>query len=184
MNIATIAVSGVQSITETCAVIPAGIVGATVTIRFTDPRWEGLTKIAVFQGCETRDVTMTGETVRIPHETVAQPDHTLRVGIYGVDTRQNLVIPTLWATVGVTREAADPSGDESLEPTPAVWEQIAQRMTELETEVKTLKEESQGVKAHLITILQSGLYAEDRSAEIQALAETLGITSEAQQEGE
>ena len=111
MNIATIAVSGVQAITETCAVIPAGIVGAGVAIRFTDSRWEGLTKIAVFRGCETRDVTITGETVVIPHETVAREDHTLELGIYGVDTRQNLVIPTLWTTVGVTRAAADPSGD-------------------------------------------------------------------------
>lgn len=184
MNIATIAVSGVQAITETCAVIPAGIVGATVTIRFTDPRWEGLTKIAVFQGCETRDVTMTGETVGIPHETVAQPDHTLRLGIYGVDTQQNLVIPTLWTTVGVTREAAEPSRDESLDPTPTVWEQLAYRMTELENQVKILQEKSLEANTRLITILQAGLYAEDQSQDIQALAETLGITSEVQQEGE
>lgn len=138
MNIATIAVSGVQAIAETYAVIPAGIVGATVTIRFTDQRWEGLTKIAVFQGCEARDVTITGETVVIPHETVARAEHTLRLGVYGVDTGNNLVIPTLWATVGVTRESADPSGDESLEATPAVWAQIAQRMTELEQAFESL----------------------------------------------
>lgn len=179
MNIATIAVSGVQAITENPAVIPAGIVGATVTVRFTDSRWEGLTKIAVFQGCEVRDVTMTGETVAIPHETVAQPDHTLRVGIYGVDTRQNLVIPTLWTTVGVTREAADPSGDESLEPTPAVWEQIAQRMTELEEAFRNLEGVSPAAKARLITILQTGLYAADPSGEIRELAELLELAPDA-----
>lgn len=149
MNIATIAVSGVQAIAETYAVIPAGIVGATVTIRFTDQRWEGLTKIAVFQGCEARDVTITGETVVIPHETVARAEHTLRLGVYGVDTGNNLVIPTLWATVGVTRESADPSGDESLEATPAVWEQIAQRMTELEQEFTTLAAAVNEMKAQI-----------------------------------
>ena len=114
----------------------------------------------------------------IPHETVAREDHTLELGIYGVDTRQNLVIPTLWTTVGVTRAAADPSGDTSVDPTPAVWEQIAQRMTELENQVKTLKGLSPAAKAGLITLLQAGLYPEDPSAEIRALAEALGVTPE------
>lgn len=184
MNIATIAVSGVQAITETCAVIPAGIVGATVAVRFTDPRWESLTKIAVFRGCETRDVTITGEAVVIPHETVAREDHTLQLGIYGVDTLQNLVIPTLWTTVGVTRAAADPSGDASLEVTPAVWEQIAQRMTELENQLKALEGLSPAAKTGLITLLQAGLYLEDPAGDIQALAEELGIVPEDRQKGE
>lgn len=178
MNIATIAVSGVQAITETCAVIPAGIVGARVAVRFADPRWEGLTKIAVFRGCETRDVTITGETVVIPHETVAREDHTLQLGIYGVDTQQNLVIPTLWTTVGVTRAAADPSGDASVDPSPGVWEQIAQRMTELENQFKTLEGLTPAAKAGLLAILQAGLYPEDPSAEIQVLAEALGVVPE------
>lgn len=178
MNIATIAVSGVQAITETCAVIPAGIVGARVAVRFADPRWEGLTKIAVFRGCETRDVTITGETVVIPHETVAREDHTLQLGIYGVDTQQNLVIPTLWTTVGVTRAAADPSGDASVDPSPGVWEQIAQRMTELEEQVRTLETVSRDAKISLVTILQAGLYAEDLSAQIRELKVLLGISPE------
>lgn len=183
MNIATIAVSGVQAIAETYAVIPAGIVGATVTIRFTDQRWEGLTKIAVFQGCEARDVTITGETVVIPHETVARAEHTLRLGVYGVDTGNNLVIPTLWATVGVTRESADPSGDESLEATPAVWEQIAQRMTELEAQFRSLDGLTPAAKTGLIAVLQAGLYAQDSSAQIRALAQELGILPDNNEEG-
>ena len=176
MNIANIEVSGLQAIAGNHALIPAGIVGATVTFDFTDPRWEDLTKIAVFQGCVTRDVTMTGNVVVIPHETVAQVDCTLRVGIYGVDAQRNLVIPTLWATVGMTLEGTDPSGDEALDPTPSVWEQIAQRMTELEEHVSNVDGLSMAAKQCLIAVLQDGLFTADQSANIRTLAAELGIS--------
>lgn len=128
MKIATIEVSGVRAAAGEPTMIPAGIIGASVSFAFTDPRWDPLTKIAVFQGCVTRDVSLVGDAAVIPHETVAEEGCRLQVGVYGVDEKQNLVIPTLWATVGMVCSGADPSGDPSADPTLPVWAQLEDRM--------------------------------------------------------
>lgn len=128
MKIATIEVSGVRAAAGEHTMIPVGITGASVSFDFTDPRWEPLTKIAVFQGCVTRDVSLDSDTAVIPHETVAEEGCELRIGVYGVDAQQNLVIPTLWATVGMICSGADPSGDPSADPTLPVWAQLEDRM--------------------------------------------------------
>ena len=175
MNIASIEVSGVRALTRDHAVIPAGIVGATVSFTFTDPRWEALTKIAVFQGCTVRDVVMEAGPVVIPHETVAQPGCLLRVGVYGVDGDRKLVIPTLWATVGMIRDGADPSGDPSAEPTLPVWAQLSHRLDALEACITNTDREAQQC---LITILQGALYSTDQSANIRHLAELLNVDPE------
>ena len=44
MNIATIAVSSVYANVEDHISVPSGIVGASVTFRFTDSRWDGCKK--------------------------------------------------------------------------------------------------------------------------------------------
>lgn len=131
MNMATIVVSGVYAHARMYSTIPAGIVGATVTFEFTDPIWEGLTKTAVFQGAAVRDVILTSNTVIIPAETVAKAGSMLRVGIYGVDAENNLVIPTLWASIGGIRDAADPSGDPGTDPELPIWAQLADEVEKL-----------------------------------------------------
>ena len=131
MNIATIKVSGVKAVTNDYPTIPAGIVGAAVTFEFTDPAWDGLNKTAVFRGRVTRDVLMTGNVVRIPAETVAQACPFLFVGVYGTDAADNLVIPTLWLSLGTVRDAADPSGDPGTDPDLPVWAQLQAAMGEL-----------------------------------------------------
>ena len=132
MNLTNVEVSGVRAAAGACSLIPAGITGATVTLAFTDRQWESLTKTAVFQGCVTRDVLLEGDTVVVPWECVAQPDCTLRLGIYGTDGEQNLVIPTLWATLGTVVAAAEPSGDPSADPQLPVWAQLQEEMEQLE----------------------------------------------------
>lgn len=133
MNIATIKVSGVKAVTNDYPTIPAGIVGATVTFEFTDPAWDGLNKTAVFRGRVTRDVLMTGNVVRIPAETVAQACPFLFVGVYGTDAADNLVIPTLWLSLGAVRDAADPSGDPGTDPDLPIWAQLQDRVEALES---------------------------------------------------
>lgn len=176
MNVAKIEVSGVRAVTRGHAVIPAGITGATVCFEFTDRRWEDLVKIAVFQGCVTRDVAMDSDWVVIPHETVAQPGHMLRLGVYGVDADRNLVIPTLWTTVGLIREGADPSGDPSVEPTLPVWAQLTHRLDEMETLMGQMGLLSNDARKCLLAILRAGLYASDQSANIRRLETLLEIT--------
>lgn len=169
MNIAKIEVSGVRAVTRDPAVIPAGITGATVCFAFTDRRWDDLTKIVVFQGCVTLDAAIDSDCAVIPHETVAEAGHMLRVGVYGVDADRNLVIPTLWTTVGPIQESADPTGDTSVDPTLPVWAQLAQRVDEVETLVSHAGLLSDGAKQSLVAILRAGLYLQDQSAGIQQL---------------
>lgn len=134
MNIATIEVSGVYASAKFYTHIPAGLVGATVTFEFTDPRWSGLTKTAVFRGNVTRDVIMGDNIVRVPPETVEAPGSRLLIGVYGVDSNENIVIPTLWTDIGPIRPAADPSGDPSVDPSLPVWAQLAEEIEKLKSE--------------------------------------------------
>lgn len=131
MNIATIVVTGVYARVKEHASIPAGIVGATVTFHFTDNCWEGLTKTVVFKGNVTRDVVMEGNQAVIPFETVAKAEGCLKIGIYGADADENLAIPTLWATLGRIRCAADPSGDPAADPSLPIWAQLQSEMEDL-----------------------------------------------------
>ena len=124
MILSHIRVNGVRAVADKFVRIPAGIVGAKVTFQFDDPRWDGLTKTAVFRGCVTRDVIMDGDTVIIPHETVERKGGKLYVGVYGLNSDGAIAIPTLWAEVGTIRDAADPSGDPSADPSLPAWEQV------------------------------------------------------------
>ena len=142
MNITTIAVSGVYAHTKNLANIPAGIVGASVDFEFMDPIWDDLIKTVVFQGNVPRDVLLQGNTAVIPHETVAQKGSTLKVGVYGVDAENNLIIPTLWTSIGGIRDAADPSGDPGTDPTLPIWAQLQQDVDDLKENLDAQVEES------------------------------------------
>lgn len=135
MNIATIEVSGVYASAKAYTHIPAGLVGATVTFDFSDPKWDNLSKTAVFRGNVTRDVIMSDNVVKVPPETVETPGGRLLIGVYGVDGDNNIVIPTLWTDIGPIRPAADPSGDPSVDPSLPVWAQLAQEIEKLKSEV-------------------------------------------------
>ena len=131
MELGKIEVNGINARTVYRKTIPKGIVGATVAIEYTDSRWDGLTKTAVFWGSCVKDVLNPGSVVKIPAEVVAEAGYRLRVGVYGVDAGNNLVIPTLWADLGSIEYAADPSGDESTDPSLPVWAQLQEQIEEL-----------------------------------------------------
>ena len=173
MNIATILVSGVHAHTRNPVIVPRGIVGAAVTFDFEDPQWEGLSKTAVFQGDVTRDVIVKGNTAIIPAETVANDGTTLKVGVYGVDDKNNLAIPTLWATIGKISSAADPSGDPGTEPGLPIWAQLAD-------EVDKLKRTGSGGNVDFRTdetlILKDGVLSVNTTDEMER-DNTLPITS-------
>lgn len=134
MILAKIRVDGVRVTPVEVRDIPKGIIGGQVAFEYTDPMWDGLTKTVVFQGAVTKDVVDAGELVTIPQEVVAKTGVTLRVGVYGTDAGNNIAIPTIWADVdlGKVRAAADPSGDESTDPSLPVWAQLEGRIEELE----------------------------------------------------
>jgi hypothetical protein len=131
MKLAKIYVDGVSIRATILSLITKGLVGATVDLEITGPEWEGLTRTVVFRGSVTRDVLALGTTVEVPAETVANTGKQLRVGVYGTDAKNNIVIPTLWCDLGRIMDAADPSGDESTDPALAVWAQIQAQIGDL-----------------------------------------------------
>lgn len=130
MVIAKIYVDGVKAHVTDLQEIPKGIVGAVIEVKYSTD-WDGLTKTAVFTGAVTRDVLNVGNTIVIPAEVVAQSGYRVKVGFYGVDADDNPVIPSLYAELGITQDAADPSGDPSTDPELPVWAQLQQEVEEL-----------------------------------------------------
>lgn len=107
-----------------------------VTVQFVfSPEWDGLTKTAVFSnGKTTVDVLAAnwdGDTVPVPHEVLAVPGRYARVGVYGAD-ESGVVLPTVWVSLGKVQPGADPSGDETADPSLPVWAQLQKQIGDLD----------------------------------------------------
>lgn len=115
--------------------LTAGMAKA-VTVEFVfSPDWDGLTKTAVFSnGKATVDVLAAnwdGDTVPVPHEVLAVPGRHARVGVYGAD-ESGVVLPTVWVSLGKVQPGADPSGDETADPSLPVWAQLQKQIGDLD----------------------------------------------------
>ena len=140
MRIAEVKVNATTCETTRLAPIPKGIVGATVSIEYTDSAWDGLTKTIVFRSAVTKDVLDSGSEVTIPAEVVSRAGVNLYMGVYGVDAANNVVIPTIWTELGLVHGAAAPSGDASTDQSLPVWAQIQAaigNLDELDTDAKS-----------------------------------------------
>ena len=116
-------ISGASAVIRKQEVLTQGMAGATVTFRF-DSSWDGFSKTAVFRGGDiTKDVVNIADTVIIPWE-VLQAGLPVDIGVYGIKGKVSL--PTVWARTNPVQPGADPSGDESADPTLPVWEQARQ----------------------------------------------------------
>jgi len=69
----------------------------------------------------------------VPWELLKSPGCRLWAGVYGTNTDGSLQIPTVWVDLGIIQPGADPSGDESAEPSLPVWEQIQAEVGSIET---------------------------------------------------
>ena len=142
MEIAQIYVTGVRERAIIYRPIPVGMIGGTVRFEYSDRLWDGLNKTVVFQaGDITIDVLNPGELVVIPPEITQQVRRNVLVGVYGTDAQQNLVIPTLWATIGRVQDATSPSGDTSTDESLPVWAQLQGMIGNLE-ELDTKEKEN------------------------------------------
>ena len=96
---------------------------------------DGLTKTAVFSNGKTSvDVLAAdwdGETDPVPHEVLAVPGRHARVGVYGAD-ESGVVLPTVWVSLGKVQPGADPSGDETTDPSLPVWAQLQNQIGDLD----------------------------------------------------
>ena len=118
---------GQMAVEET---LTSGMVGKEVKLEFSE-EWENFSKTLVFSAGETsRDAVVIGDAAVIPHEVLAEARKHLYVGVYGV-CADGRVIPTVRAQGPFIQPGADPSGEESLDPTLPVWAQIQQQIAGL-----------------------------------------------------
>jgi hypothetical protein len=104
--------------------LTSGTKGLKCQFNFSE-EWENLDKIAVCScGNVTKDVVVESNVIEVPWEVMAVYGKYLEIGVYGSGSNGTVVIPTIYATVGAVCKGADPSGDESFEPTPSIWEKI------------------------------------------------------------
>ena len=137
--------------------LTSGMVGAEVAFSF-DDAWDGLNRIAVFKaGGTVKDVLLIGESCVIPHEVLERPVH-LVVGVYGTDADGSVVIPTVWADLGMVEQGAKPSGEISKKPTPEVWAQILGMIGDLK---KLNTEDKSSLVAAINEVLRKGADPEE-----------------------
>lgn len=103
--------------------LTSGMVGQPIEFEYSTD-FDGLALTAVFtNGKKTVDVLNPDKQCVIPHEVLDTVGAVVKVGIYAVKGNE-LVIPTVYATIGIVLKGADPSGDVSADPTLPVWAQI------------------------------------------------------------
>lgn len=134
VSAANIAVEEKETLTE-------GRVGLLCRFSFTG-EWDGLAKTAVFDGADSRDVILTEDTVAVPAECLAAEGYSLSVGVYGKNAAGDIVIPTVYATVGKIQRSAYPSGRETAAPTPDVVAQIQQAAANAEAMARSVREDA------------------------------------------
>lgn len=137
-------VSGANAIVRKQDTLTSGMVGATVVFRF-DKDWDSLAKTAVFRaGKVTKDAIVVDSMSEIPHEVLATHGYALEIGVYGTADDGAVVIPTIWAKTNHIKLGADPSGDESVDPSLPVWAQMQEQLDAMyrsSGEIKEAKEE-------------------------------------------
>ena len=118
--------------------LTSGMVGQPIELEYSSD-FDGLTLTAVFtNGKTTVDVLNPGNQCAIPHEVLDTVGEVVKVGIYAVRGNE-LVIPTVYATIGIVLKGADPSGDVSADPTLPIWAQtqaLIGNLSQIETETK------------------------------------------------
>ena len=136
MIIGKVRITGAHAWVAELRTVTAHMTGAEVTLEFGE-EWEGLTKTAVFQvGNKTADVLVTDSAARIPGALLATEGAQIRVGLYGVDPSDTVVIPTVWANLGVVRDGTEPSGAVAEADALPLWQQALGAVGDL-AELKT-----------------------------------------------
>ena len=107
--------------------LTSGMVGAEVEFLFSD-EWAPLIKTAVFIAGSQKRVVLEAawrdNICIIPHECLAESDVHLLVGVYGTNAGGSLVIPTVYADLGMIWTGADTDGETGAEASPELWAQL------------------------------------------------------------
>lgn len=130
-------------------VLTTGMVGVPVHFTF-GPEWDGLSVVAVFRGSTvTFDRALLGtHDTTVPHEVLALAGSALYVGAEGRDAEGTLIIPSTMAKVGVIQEGADPSGDESIDPSQPIWAELMAMVEALAEQDVDTQDIASAIAAH------------------------------------
>ena len=118
--------------------LTSGMVGQPIHFEYSHD-FDGLAITAVFtDGKNTVNVVNPGNECIIPHEVLTTVGAMVKVGIYAIKGDE-LVIPTVYTTIGVVLKGANPNEGTSGSPTIPTWQQIQEiigDLDDLETEAK------------------------------------------------
>ena len=120
-------VRGTKVTAELTGVLTSGMVGVPVEFQF-DEDWGDLRKLGVFKGSGQKkylDLNL-GDELTIPWEVLTEERTMVKVGVEWRKSDGTVVIPALWAEVGVVLPGAQAGNDPAMEPTPTVYDQIMQ----------------------------------------------------------
>lgn len=137
MEIAKILVGATSGTVRNRLRIPARASGLTVSVVFTDPVWDSLTKTVVFRGTGSRIAEFDGKTAVIPWEVLSDPGTRVYFGIYGTNSKTGVQLPLIEVDIGITERSADPQTDPGTDPTLPIW-------AELKEDVEQLKQSGGG----------------------------------------
>lgn len=194
MEIAKILVGATSGTARNRLRIPARAAGLTVSVIFTDPAWDNLTKTVVFRGTGSRISEFDGKTAVIPWEVLAEPGTRVYFGIYGTDPANDIALPLIEVDIGVTERSADPQADPGTDPTLPIWAQLQEDVEKLKQSggggdfvVDSEGNVNQGLTSEQITALH-GMFKvcaftkADVSAEYNAFKTAFGIEDSGEEE--
>ncbi len=139
--------------------LTSGMVGKKIQFVLSSD-FDGLYTTAVFtNGTTTKDVLLSSDTTEIPHEVLELGSKPVTVGIHATNG-STLVIPTIMCYLGRVKDGADPSGDESTDPTLPVWAQIQAQMKDINAHIINTK------NPHKVTKSQVGLGNVDNTSDL------------------
>ena len=121
----------IVSIIERPSRLTAGTRGLPVEFSF-DSQWDGLVKTGVFRaGDVCKSVENMAAKAAVPWEVLEKSGIPLEIGVYGVNTDGTVAIATVWANIGIIRDAVSPVKDSSIDPTLPVWKQLSNAIGDL-----------------------------------------------------
>lgn len=119
--------------------ITTGSVGIPVHV-ILSAEWEGLEATLTFRaGAAAADVPLIGQKVTVPAQCLMHAHKRLMAGVYGAREDGTIVIPTVWADVGMIHEGTMLSGINPAEPEPSWAAQVQKVAQEALEEAKAAK---------------------------------------------
>lgn len=103
-----------------------------VSFEFKDSLWDSLNKTAVFKHRDVvKDIILREPFVtQIPWECMQYPNEELLIGVFGKSNGE-IVIPTIWDRLTTVLQGTT-HGEETLNPTPTVYEQLLSQIGNLD----------------------------------------------------